>query len=101
MHPLVMTRHARLSPMCPGLTSIHQCRRRVTRPDEGATLGRGRHLIQKFEIGETAVMCNARFNPDCNGEEVTVCRPYGILPIRQNDGNVARAQGYGVMTREG
>jgi hypothetical protein len=58
-------------------------------------------MIQTFELGEIAVVCNARFHPKWNGAEVTVCTPYGMLPVRQSDGSVAKELGYGVTTKDG
>jgi hypothetical protein len=58
-------------------------------------------MIQTFELGESAIVCNARFHPKWNGEEVTVCTHYGMLPVRQRDGSIARELGYGVMTKDG
>ena len=58
-------------------------------------------MIQTFEVGEIAIVCNARFHPEWNGEEVTICRPYGFLPVRRRDGRTGRALGYGATTKAG
>jgi hypothetical protein len=57
--------------------------------------------MQQLEIGDIAVLCNPRFHPEKEGEEVTVCTPCRILPVRQSDGTIAQKLGYGVMTKDG
>jgi hypothetical protein len=58
-------------------------------------------VFQTFEVGEIAVVCNSRFHPQREGEEVTICTPYKVLSVRQHDGTLNRELGYGVVTREG
>lgn len=57
--------------------------------------------MEVFEVGEVAIVCNARFHPERNGQEVRVCTVRRILPVRQSDGTIRRGLRYGVVTKEG